>query len=133
MKKLNCKGLGLSTFLVFIGIFLFSILMVAYLTNYYGIGVEQTERPQTNNNIERYQKYELEVKNAAISYIDANYDGILTEDLLIISIERLELDLEITKNCSGYVKAENEDGVYVRSYLKCGSYKTAGYSALLDQ
>lgn len=133
MKKLNCNGFGLSTFLVFIGIFLFSILMVAYLTNYYGIGVEKTERPKTNNNIERYQRYESEVKNAAISYIDANYDGVLTEDLLVISIERLELDLEITKNCSGYVKAEDENGVYIRPYLKCGDYKTAGYSALLDQ
>lgn len=133
MRKLDNKGFGIGTFVVFIAIFFIAILMIAYLVNYYGIGVEEMNSGGSNTNVARYQKFEAEVRNAAISYMDANYSNVAVGDVLIVDMDRLNVDDEILKDCTGYVKIENNGYFTYHPYLKCGSYQTSGYSSVLGQ
>ena len=55
MKKLNQEGWGLSTFLSFIAIIFIAILLVAHLSNKYGMGPTGTDNSSKGNEfLEKY-------------------------------------------------------------------------------
>ena len=130
MKSLNNKGWGLGSFIIFICIFMFSILLVAVLANKNGIGPDSENIMKTDNElIEQYHNYEQLVKEASIRYQEENYPYISDGDSFNVNINRLDIPNEIQKKCSGYAIVEKKEEVYIYSpYIKCGNYSTEGYN-----
>jgi len=126
MIKLNNKGWGLTTFLVYLFIFLFAIILVAILVNKNGIGPDSESILMPEDElIEKYHGYERIVRDSAITYQEENYPYLSNGDRYVVDIERLDIPSEITKKCSGNVVIEKNNDVYsYKPYLNCGSYQT---------
>lgn len=133
MKKINNKGWGLTVFLVFIFIFFFTILLVAYLANKNGIGPQDTNNNYNNLNTVNYKEYENIVREKAIIYQEVHYPEISEGDSFYVNIRKLEIDSKIKNSCTGYVKLGKSLLNYTyEPYLNCGSYVTNGYDADFD-
>ena len=121
MKKLNQEGWGLSTFLSFIAIIFIAILLVAHLSNKYGMGPTGTDNSSKGNEfLEKYQ--------------ESHYPNIDNGDTFYVNINKLSVEEKILEECTGYVEFGIRDEIYYYSpYLKCGTYKTKGYIKNLDK
>lgn len=135
MKKLNQEGWGLSTFLSFIAIIFIAILLVAHLSNKYGMGPTGTDNSSKGNEfLEKYQNYETIVKESSVKYQESHYPNIDNGDTFYVNINKLSIEEKILEECTGYVEFGIKDEIYYYSpYLKCGTYKTKGYIKNLDK
>lgn len=133
MTKLDNKGWGLGVFLLYLSIFLAAIILVSYIANKNNLGSESTRVNNDNQVFKRYRQYELEVESVARHYQVQNYPTINEGEDIYININRMNVDNEILDRCSGYVKISNNEGTYsYNPYLRCGTYRTNGYSSSLD-
>lgn len=132
MKKLDNKGWGLVTFLVFMAILFVALFVVVILVNYFGTGLKNSQSHiiYDEPGIEdyNYPAYESTMIDYARKYkIDKN---IVLSDGQSININKNDLNILRSKynHCSGYVKITNEFGAEVyQAYIDCGDYKTIGY------
>ena len=89
MKKLNQEGWGLSTFLSFIAIIFIAILLVAHLSNKYGMGPTETDNSSKGNEfLEKYQNYETIVKESSVKYQESHYPNIDNGDTFYVNINK---------------------------------------------
>lgn len=129
MFKLNNKGWGLSSMIVYTCIILIALLIATF----YVIALYSDLDKNLYGSANSYHEQEENLKNNAIKYIksrtkgDGNYTityGILKENNYIGKIQ----DNKTNNECDGYVKIEVKDYNYeAKSYLKCDSYVTEGY------
>ena len=142
---MNNKGFGLQETLVFIGIFLFILVVVAIYVNakigkniYYEEPAIQDVQEESNEDIEptkleipkEYLKLENKLKEAAKNYsFDKKYDTTITlGDLQEYNlIGELVDPNDSTIICDGYVSYSSDDNIY-KPYIKCnGMYITETY------
>ena len=96
MKKLNQEGWGLSTFLSFIAIIFIAILLVAHLSNKYGMGPTGTDNSSKGNEfLEKYQNYETIVKESSVKYQESHYPNIDNGDTFYVNINKLSVEEKI--------------------------------------
>ncbi len=133
MKKLNNKGWGLTVFLIFIFIFFFTILLIAYLANKNGIGPQDSTNNYNDINSINYKEYEREVREKAVIYQESYYPEISEGDNFYVNINKLDIDSKIKISCTGYVKLGRSMFSYTyEPYLNCGKYVTSGYNSNFD-
>lgn len=133
MKNLNNEGWGLGIFLVFIGVFFIALILITVIANKNGMDAESRPEYPKNEELINYKQYEIIVKEEGIKYQEQNYPRIADGDSFYINIKKLDLDSEIIRKCTGYIKLGKNNNIYIyEPYLKCGSYKTDGYINSLD-
>ncbi len=135
MKKLNQEGWGLSTFMALIAIIFIAIILVAHLSNKYGMGPTQMDSSTKGNEmLEKYKEYETMVKESSVKYQENYYPNIESGDSFYVNINKLDISENIINDCTGYVEFGIKDKIYYYSpYLKCNNYKTSGYISSLDK
>lgn len=139
--KLNKNGWGLLEFFIFLGIFIFCLLVSAFALRKVGLLDEnwnfsfyhdQKPTPQEKTD---YSEVEENMISASKKYINDFYNNQLGLDTLHIKVSSLVENnymSEITDKdgkCSGYISVyvdDNGASVY-KPYLKCKSYTTSGY------
>lgn len=134
MKKLDNRGWGLGIFVIYVCIFFMAIVLVSYIADKNNLGADGDIQMTTDDKILlQYKEYESEVKNVALKYQKENYPDMNRGDSFSVNINKLEISDRILHRCSGYVIFSNKEGIYsANPYLKCGSYRTSGYSSNLD-
>lgn len=134
MKNIDNKGWGLAIFVAYIGIFFGAILLVSYIADKNNLGADGNIQMTSDKTlIQQYKEYEREVKSIAESYQKEKYPEIKNEDSIYININKLDIRDTILHRCTGYVIISNKNGIYsTEPYIKCGSYRTSGYSSNLD-
>lgn len=134
MKKLNNRGWGLGIFIIYVGIFFIAIVLVSYIANKNNLGADSDIYMTTDDKVlQQYIEYESEIKTIAIKYQQENYNDIKNGDSVRLNINKLNINENILHRCTGYVIFSNTNGIYlVDPYIKCGSYRTSGYSSSLD-
>lgn len=135
MKRLNNKGWGLSVFLIYIAVFFIAIIIITYIANRNGLGADVGANTIIENPfLKTYKQYEITVKESAMVYQERNYPNIKNGDSFYVNIDKLNLSNDITTRCSGYVELGKKDDIYIYNpYIKCGTYKTAGYISDFDK
>lgn len=130
MLKLNNKGWGLSSMIVYTSIILVALLVATFYVIALYSDIDRNLYGNRNNS---FYEYEEKLKNSAVKYMKSrtNEDGqyTITYDVLRNSdyIERIT-DNKTSNECDGYVKIDIKDSNYdAKSYLKCDSYITEGY------
>lgn len=131
MNKLNNKGWGLSSMIVYTSIILIALLIATFYV--IALYSDLDKNIYGNSNNKSFENSEEKLKSNAIKYIKArtNEDGnyIVTYDMLKNAdyIEKITDD-KTNNECDGYVKINIKDYNYeANSYLKCDSYVTEGY------
>ena len=136
---MNKHGWGLRIELAFLLLFLICLLISTIGLHRMGLvgnnsdGVEEDlsvyTRDTGNNN---YSALEDRVSTAARKYYSDRYSG-YNNDSIIISIDTLKYNGYLSpiydsrnKECKGYAKVLSSGSVI--SYIKCSTYRTAGYS-----
>ena len=134
MKKLDNRSWGLGIFIIYICIFFVAILLVSHIANKNNLGADSDIQMTTDDKVlQQYKEYESEVKTIAMQYQKENYPDIKSGDSFSVNINKLDISDRILHRCTGYVIFSNDKGDYISTpYLKCGSYRTSGYSSNLD-
>ena len=144
--KLNKKGWGLGTFLIFIGIFILCLLFSAWGFRKVGLLDEDWHFVNLNDyfsgRIVEFDYGELENKmiDASKKYVNDFYNNKLGIDTLNVKVKTLvdsnylePLKDRKDRDCSGYVSVYNKNGkINYDPYLKCKRYKTSGYESRKD-
>lgn len=127
MLKLNNKGWGLQTMMLFI-----IILMIALVVIY--VMIEKNFSYLMGYN---YQKEEIKVVEALKKYYKENDISINNEEEKIISVKKLKNEglLENFNKCSGYgLLKKTKNKISYNVFLRCGNeYTTDGYINYLDE
>lgn len=134
---MNKHGWGLRAELAFVLLFLICLVIstiglyrLGLLKNARGIYDDDTGYIYNNVNYD-YDSLERQVVNAAERYFNDNYSDV--SDTVVVTTTTLKAKGYLNpiydnrnRECSGYaVMLKNKNIV---SYIKCGFYKTAGYS-----
>lgn len=108
-------------------------IIICAISVYVGINIEKS------NMLKNYRSFENELVKAGKFYYELeNLDISKSEErrVTIKSLEKRNLVSNSLKDkCKGYITITNEKNIYTekyeliyRSYIKCGSYKTSGYT-----
>ena len=131
MFKLNNKGWGLSSMVVYTTIILIALLVATFYVIALYSDLDNTLYGNSNKKL--YEESEEKLENNAIKYIKARtYDDgnyVVTYEILKNAnyVEKI-IDNKTNKECDGYVKVEVNNSLFkANSYLKCDSYVTEGY------
>lgn len=134
MFKLNNKGWGLGIMILFICVFFLAILIISALSAKYGLmsktnpNANNSEPKQATINNQKYFQYEQAIGQISTEYVDKNYSSITKDDVIYININKLNIQEEIKKECTGYVKVGINNNInYYNPYIKCDNYQTEGY------
>lgn len=153
--KLDNKGWGFTTFIIYLAIFIVFIIVVTVLAinnadeikpqqsenenevdtgaNANATGEEQTEEMD-------YSTIEEDLKNAAYQYQKEYLPNMNSGDVEYVTATKLE-ELELLDNltngdilCTGYAKITYDNGKNdVMAFINCGDYITEGYNEELDK
>ena len=135
--KLDNKGWGLSTLLIYFFIILFFLIISVYYAHTFSTKIdnEQNESEELNNNY--YKELESNINFIVNDYINSGKIVVNNGSTTLLGLSELKqlgfteniID-EVTKNeCSGYVIIKNINNVMdINSYLKCDNYITEGYN-----
>lgn len=131
MKKLNNKGWGLSSMIVYTTIILIALLVATFYVIALYSDLDKNLYGSSNKKV--YEESEERLKNNAIKYIKARtYDNgnyVVTYEILKNAnyIDKI-VDNKTDNECDGYIKVEVNNSLYkAKSYLKCDNYVTEGY------
>lgn len=147
--KLNNHGWGfremlfyMAILVVFLFIAVFLIIRTYYQLDQKNFNVaeyfpEGEESVPTEKEILLYSDLEVNIKNAAVTYIKNYYDQEITNEKVSITLNILKSkgliddlkDIKDKSSCDGYVLASiNKDlEVLYYPYIKCANYTTLGY------
>ena len=147
--RLNNKGWGLGTFILYLGVFglFIGIVTTLALTNADKIkpnrntNVANKNTNEENTNVEmNYEEIETNLKNAAYQYQQEYLPSLNNGDIKYVTASKLE-DLKFLDNltngdilCTGYAKITYENNKSgIMSFINCGDYITEGYNEELDK
>lgn len=153
--KLDNKGWGFTTFIIYLAIFIVFIIVVTVLAinNADEIKPQQSENENevdtgANANITEeeqtegmdYSAIEEDLENAAYQYQKEYLPNMNNGDVEYVTATKLE-ELELLDNltngdilCTGYAKITYDNGKNdVMAFINCGDYITEGYNEELDK
>lgn len=153
--KLDNKGWGFTTFIIYLAIFIVFIIVVTVLAinNADEIKPQQSENSNevdtgANANITEeeqtegmdYSAIEEDLENAAYQYQKEYLPNMNNGDVEYVTATKLE-ELELLDNltngdilCTGYAKITYDNGKNdVMAFINCGDYITEGYNEELDK
>lgn len=138
--KLNNKGWGMASMIVYMSILLFALLAVTIMIYklYYTKDIINKNLNNTNTQIEgpkssnkTYHSYENSIKQNAITYVYTYYQESLGQSPIKITVDQM-IEKKIMNpiydnglKCDGYslVRVEN-DKIISEPYLTCNGYST---------
>ena len=130
--KLNNKGWGVFQMAWMTGIILFFFLLAIILIHNLYRSLEL--KPKDKNIITEKTRDQMmsDLDEAAIRYMEYNYDNLKNVNSMKITSERLfQAGLfakDLYGGCTGYVIAsKTNDEIFTRPYIRCGDYKSVGY------
>lgn len=159
MKKLNNRGWGLGSMIIFMCILLVFIIIIAVESKRLGIAGKNnqyvlptaipistptntptsTPTQYTTENKDNLELIFSNIKTATEAYISQNYGTLIDGDTIYISVQRLITDQLIeevvydSSKCTGYVEVTTSNSIRtITPYLKCGNYTSENYDAKLD-
>lgn len=148
--KLNNKGWGLGTFILYLGVFAIFITIVTLLALHNANMIhpdKEKENLVTNTTVGTeenttidYKELENSLLKAADEYQKEHLKGLKNGDIKYITATKLE-ELKLLDNltdgntmCTGYAKITYEDKQSdIVSFINCGEYITEGYNEELDK
>ncbi len=148
--KLNNKGWGFTTFIIYLAIFVIFIGLVTFLaisnSNRLKPGtpsdpVTPNSKNENNSNTDiDYNEIETDLENAAYQYQQEYLPGMKNGDIKYVTASKLE-ELKLLDNltngdilCTGYAKITYDGGKSeVMPFINCGDYITEGYNEELDK
>lgn len=127
--KLNKNGWGVMEMLALVGVLTLFLLLTIYLITSFSKAFYKEARTTD------YSKLEKKLENQTLIYLNDYYEGILTNEGMIITKEMLlnnGLDAQIIDNggfsCDGYAFASKSRGIImIKPYISCKNYETDGY------
>lgn len=148
--KLDNKGWGFGTFILYLGVFAIFIIVVTLLAlhnaNLTHLDKEK-EHHDTNTTVGTedkktidYKELEKSLIKAADEYQKEHLKDLKNGDIKYITVKKLE-ELKFLDNltdgntmCTGYAKITYEDKQSdIVSFINCGDYVTEGYNGELDK
>lgn len=136
------NGWGISTEIIMIFAFLVCLLIAIFYINKMGLlnnpenrGITSKEKEVVTNNT-TYTDIESDLKSAAKSYVNHEYDEIGIDTLIITSstliensyLGKMEDPDDSNGYCTGYVEVEEtNDRIKYTPYINCKKYYTKGY------
>lgn len=147
--KLDNKGWGFTTFIVYLAIFALFIGIVTTLAlknadkikpnNNSNVMNKESNEESTNTEID-YKEIEITLQNAAYQYQQEYLPSLKNGDIKYITASKLE-DLKFLDNltngdilCTGYAKITYENNKSgIMPFINCGDYITEGYNEELDK
>ena len=139
---MNKNGWAMKKLLIFVSIFLFGLLVSAYLivktTHDVNLKNEPNDMKEELNVDDYYSELEANVYEAAREYV-TNNRAVLNNGSITIKLKTLisdgylaTVDDEYGTECSGYINVESADEIKYEVYLKCTDYQTTGYDEQKD-
>lgn len=148
--KLNNRGWGFTTFIVYLAIFVIFIIIVTVLaiknsdmfdhstSSDNNTSVEETSTSSSNEEMD-YEEIEKDLESAAYEYQKEYLPSIADGDIKYVTVSKLE-ELKLLDNltngevlCTGYAKITGSNGTTdFKGFINCGDYITEGYNADLD-
>ena len=139
---MNKNGWAMKKLLIFISIFLFGLLVSAYLIvrTVHNVNVKNNpnDMKEELNVDDYYSQLEASVYEAAREYVTDN-KSVLNGNSFTIKAKTLirdgylaTIDDEYGTECSGYIDVESIDEIKYEVYLKCTDYQTTGYDEQKD-
>lgn len=143
MIKLDNRGWGSKDVMMIISVMIVAVIvtMFIYNKNFKTLFEGDTEKDSLPTETYNYEKAETDLEVAAKEYYSDNFDKEKVGEIPLMTITSNTLtsknylkDFKANDHvCTGYVHIKNNDGkITYEPYVKCGDYKTKGYTASLN-
>lgn len=140
---LNNRGWGSKDVMMIITVMAVAIMvtMFIYNKNFKSLFEGDTDKDSLATATYNYEKAEDILKNAAKEYYEDNFSSDKVGEIPLMTVTSSTLkDKDYLNNlkandysCSGYVNIKNSNSkITYDPYIRCGTYKTEGYSSTLN-
>jgi len=141
--KLDNRGWGAKDVMMIICVMAVAVIvtMFIYNRNFKTLFEGETEKDSLPTETYNYEKMENDIETAAKEYYSQNFDTEKVGEIPLMTITSNTLidkkylsDFKANNHvCTGYVHIKNDEGkISYEPYVKCGDYKTKGYTASLN-
>jgi len=141
--KLDNRGWGAKDVMMIICVMAVAVIvtMFIYNRNFKTLFEGETEKDSLPTETYNYEKMENDIETAAKEYYSQNFDTEKVGEIPLMTITSNTLidkkylsDFKANNHvCTGYVHIKNDEGkISYEQYVKCGDYKTKGYTASLN-